>query len=100
MGTAMLKAFLASPATQRYMSPVTASDVDPVALQKVGDLSGVTSTPHNSEVAQAHDVVLVATEPEDVPHVLAEISPVLLSKVRPQVYADYTSFIIPMYDVF
>jgi hypothetical protein len=30
-----------------------------------------------------HDVLVVATEPDDVAHVLAEIYPVLCQKVRP-----------------
>ena len=81
MGTAMLKAFVDTGS----MGRITASDVDPAALQKVEGLVGAaaTCTLDNSEVALVHDVLVVATEPDDVAHVLAEIYPVLCQKVRP-----------------
>lgn len=85
MGAAMLKAFIdATESTKGRISyPITVSDVDPAALQKANELvGGVTTAADNAKVALAHDVLVVATEPEDVPHVLAEISPVLANKVR------------------
>ena len=81
----MLKAFIdATESTKGQIGyPITVSDVNPAALQKVNELvGGVTTTSDNAKVALAHDVLVVATEPEDVPHVLAEISPVLANKVR------------------
>ena len=82
MGAAMLKAFIGT--TQGKIAyPITAADVDPAALQKANELvGGVSTTADNAQVALAHDVLVVATEPEDVPHVLAEISTVLANKVR------------------
>ena len=76
----MLKAFLDPTGS---VGPITVSDVDPVALQRIEGMGAVAATLDNTEVARAHDVLVVATEPEDVPHVLAEISPVLSNKVRP-----------------
>ena len=35
------------------------------------------ATPDNLAVAAAHDVLVIGTEPEDVPHVLRELGPLL-----------------------
>ena len=53
----------------------------PAALERAGNLAGVTVTTENCDVAREHDVLLIGTEPEDVSHVLAEISPVLQDNV-------------------
>ena len=81
MGTAMLKAFLDMVSTGGVAPGITVSDISAAALERAGNLAGVTVTTENCDVAREHDVLLIGTEPEDVSHVLAEISPVLQDNV-------------------
>ena len=71
MGTAMLKAFLKIKGPNLCID-ITVSDIDPLALERAAAL-GVATTLDNRAVIAAHDVLLIGTEPEDVPHVLDEI---------------------------
>ena len=74
MGTAMLRGFLKTEGVDGC--GITVSDIDQEACERARGL-GVAVARSNADVAAAHDVLLLGTEPEDVPHVLAEISPVL-----------------------
>ena len=74
MGTAMLRGFLATDSIDR--AAITVSDIDSAARDRAAAL-GAAATADNLEVAATHDVLLLGTEPEDIPHVLAEITPAL-----------------------
>lgn len=79
MGTAMLRAFLQSGQVQA--DNVTVSDPDPEARTRAADL-GVSAIFDNISVASKHSIILVGTEPEDVPEVLLEISKVVEDEDR------------------